>query len=172
MAEAQLARDDTRAQDQLRTLMDKAAISDVICNYATGVDSHDWTLFRSCFTDEIEADFSSLGDMGHFRGSADKWVRMARGLMENLDATQHLMGNIQAEIDGDQAVARCYLQAMHVRAGENGAPHYIIAGHYRHELTRGADGWRIRKYTLTALWTSGNRGLFVSAMERAKAGPK
>ena len=159
-------------ETQVRILMDRAEISDVICNYARGVDTRDWPLFRSCFADEIEADFRSLGDMGLFKGSADKWVELARGLIENLDATQHLMGNIQAEVDGDRAVARCYVQAQHVRAGELGEPRYIIAGHYRHDMIRTAQGWRSQRYSLTAQWTSGNRALFSAAIERARNGSK
>ena len=46
-------------EDQLQFLLDRAAISDVQLRYATGVDTRDWRLFRSCFTDEIETDFSS-----------------------------------------------------------------------------------------------------------------
>lgn len=165
-----LSRPDATGTDaQARALADRAEISDLICNYARSVDTRDWPLFRSCFADEIEADFSSLGDMGFFRGSADEWVELARGLIENLDATQHLMGNIQVEIDGDRAIARCYVQAQHVRAEDLGGNLYIIAGHYRHEMIRTAQGWRSQRYSLTKQWTSGNRFLFTAAIERAKA---
>lgn len=168
MTTSQLDRNDTGLEAQLQALSDKAAIADVIHNYAAGVDGHDWTLFRSCFADELEADFTSLKDMGHFRGPSDTWVAAAKTLMENLDATQHLMGNIQVELDGDRAVARNYLHAQHVRNDELGERHYIIAGHYRHELVRTDKGWRIAKYSLTAQWTSGNRAVMVNALARAR----
>lgn len=168
MTDTVLERGQAATDDRTQYLLDRAEISDVICNYARGVDSHDWTLFRSCFADEIEADFSSLGDMGHFRGSADKWVKLARGLMEALDATQHLMGNIQVEVNGDEAVGRSYLQAQHVHAEDLGGNQYIIAGHYRWDMVRTPQGWRVRRYSLTKQWTSGNRFVFTAAMERAK----
>jgi len=41
-------------ENQLQFLLDRAAISDVLIRYATGVDTRDWPLLRSCFTDEIE----------------------------------------------------------------------------------------------------------------------
>ena len=169
MADTLVERGQTATDARIQYLIDRAEISDVICNYARGVDTRNWPLFRSCFADEIEADFTSLGDMGLFRGTADRWVELARGLIENLDATQHLMGNIQAEIDGDRAIARCYVQAMHVRADELGDPRYIIAGHYRHEMIRTPQGWRSQRYSLSAQWTSGNRFLFTAAIGRAKA---
>ncbi len=40
---------------KLQLLIDRAEIGDVQLRYATGLDSRDWTLFRSCFTDEIGA---------------------------------------------------------------------------------------------------------------------
>lgn len=168
MTNTVLERGEAATDARIQYLLDRAEISDVICNYARGVDNRDWPLFRSCFADEIEADFTSLGDMGSFRGSADNWVKLAQGLIENLDATQHLMGNIQVEVEDDRAIARCYVQAMHVRAEELGDTRYIIAGHYRHEMIRTSQGWRSQRYSLTKQWTSGNRFLFTAAIERAK----
>ncbi len=48
--------DDTK----LQLLLDRAEISDVQLRYATGLDSRDWPLFRTCFADEIETDFTSV----------------------------------------------------------------------------------------------------------------
>jgi hypothetical protein len=45
---------------KLQLLLDRAEISDVQLRYATGLDSRDWPLFRSCFTDEVETDFTSV----------------------------------------------------------------------------------------------------------------
>jgi hypothetical protein len=36
--------------DKLQLLLDRAEISDVQLRYATGLDSRNWPLFRSCFT--------------------------------------------------------------------------------------------------------------------------
>jgi hypothetical protein len=45
---------------RLQLLIDRAEISDVQLRYATGLDSRDWMLFRSCFADDIETDFTSV----------------------------------------------------------------------------------------------------------------
>ncbi len=42
---------------------DKAQIAEVLIRYATGIDSKDWPLFRSCWTDEVDVDY---GELGHF----------------------------------------------------------------------------------------------------------
>ncbi len=46
-----------------RTRLD---IADVLVRYATGIDRRDWTLFRSCFTDDCVADY---GDIGVWHGA-------------------------------------------------------------------------------------------------------
>jgi hypothetical protein len=46
-------------EHRLQQVSDRAEISDVQLRYATAVDSRDWGLLRTCFTDDLEADFSS-----------------------------------------------------------------------------------------------------------------
>jgi 3-phenylpropionate/cinnamic acid dioxygenase small subunit len=38
---------------------DKEQISEVLVRYATGIDSKDWPVLRSCWADEIDVDYSS-----------------------------------------------------------------------------------------------------------------
>jgi hypothetical protein len=60
-----ISRSMTTDEDKLQFLFDRADISDVHLRYATEVDTRDWPLFRSCFTDEIENDSSSLAGGSH-----------------------------------------------------------------------------------------------------------
>lgn len=50
----------------------RQAASDLLIRYATGIDTRNWDLLRSCFTDDCEADY---GDVGQWKG--DGW-RIAR----------------------------------------------------------------------------------------------
>jgi SnoaL-like domain len=54
---------------------DKAQIAEVLMRYATGIDSKDWPLFRSCWIDDIDVDY---GDLGHFE-TADALTRSCDG---------------------------------------------------------------------------------------------
>ena len=40
---------------------DREQIAEVLIRYATGIDSKDWPLLRSCWTDEIDVDYQQLG---------------------------------------------------------------------------------------------------------------
>ncbi len=90
-------------EKQLQALIDRAAISEVQIRYATGVDMRDWALYRSCFTDEIETDFSSAGGTTPQRMKADDWVEYARRTINGMKATQHMITNHVITLDGDEA---------------------------------------------------------------------
>jgi SnoaL-like domain len=45
-------------------MTDRQDIVDVLVRYATGIDSRDWALFRSCFTDDARFDYGDLGTWG------------------------------------------------------------------------------------------------------------
>ena len=40
---------------------DHHKITEVLVRYATGIDSRDWKLFRTCFTDDAHFDYGYLG---------------------------------------------------------------------------------------------------------------
>ena len=48
-------------QKKLQLLYDRMEIIDTINRYATSVDTRDWDLFLTCYTDEMIADMVSVG---------------------------------------------------------------------------------------------------------------
>ena len=78
---------------KLTYLLDRLAIIDVQLRYATGADTRDWALYRSCFTDEIDTDFTSVFGGQPRRGNADRFVEAARRFLTGLKATQHMITN-------------------------------------------------------------------------------
>jgi hypothetical protein len=146
----------------VQTLIDRAALSEVFNDYAAGVDQRDWQLFRSCFTDDLEADFTGVlpGNVCH---GADKWVAAAAKLIEPLAATQHIITNHSHDISGDNATCRSYLQAQHMRINTEGEQeHYLIGGYYDYDMVRIDEGWKIRKYSLTQTWCSGDPSVLIA----------
>src|SRR6202167_5052882 len=99
---------------KLQLLRDRAEISDVQLRYATGLDSRDWPLFRSCFTDEVETDFTSVFGGEARKVSADRWTEAARRSLSGLKATQHMITNHVITVAGDNATCVAYVQARHV----------------------------------------------------------
>ena len=105
--------------DPLAELQDRIAISEVLHRYAAAIDGKDWALLRSCFTDDLEADFRSFGGLEVVRG-ADAWVEAIRSTIQGMDATQHLTGNHSHRLDGDAATLSADVQAVHILANQSG----------------------------------------------------
>lgn len=131
---------------------DEAAIITVLTRYATGIDSRDWPLFRSCWTDEVDVDY---GDVGRYT-DPDDFTRVFSQLHDPMGPTYHRLTNFVVDVDGDTATARTYVHAVLLMSAERNATWIEAVGHYDDELVCTADGWRIRKrVTTTPRITSG-----------------
>ncbi|MEB3031700.1 nuclear transport factor 2 family protein [[Mycobacterium] nativiensis] len=130
---------------------DRTDITDLLIRYATGIDRRDWSLFRTVFTSDCDADY---GEIGVWHG-----VDAIADFMEKVHAmaghTLHRLTNHVITVDGDTAQARTYVDALVMaadnRSGVNGV------GFYDDELVRTVDGWRIarRRFTTVRVATIG-----------------
>jgi len=120
---------------------DKEQIAEVLIRYATGIDSKDWPLLRSCWTDEIDVDYQQLGRFT----SADVLIDVMRQLHENMGPTYHRMSNFVIAIDeaGDRANVRSYVHAVLMLQPEDSTNWVDALGHYDDAFVRTPDGWRI-----------------------------
>jgi hypothetical protein len=139
--------------EQVQALADRLAIAELLADYCTALDSRDWDGLRRFFAPGAGCDYGSLGSP---RG-VDAIIALISGTLRTLDATQHLIGNVTAAVDGDEATAGCYLISEHVRTGTPGGEHYTIGGRYADRLVRTPEGWRVTSRTLHRMWTAGNR---------------
>lgn len=135
-----------------QALADRQEIAELCIRYTFALDTKDWALLESCFAPQPV--FVHPG--GRLEGFPEILGRTSAALT-TLTATQHLLGNILVQLDGDRAVCSCYFHAQHVRTGTPGGELYVIAGRYDDTLLRMPDGWRIAERRQTYLWRSGNR---------------
>jgi hypothetical protein len=122
---------------------DEAQIADVLIRYATGIDSKDWALLRTCWTEDVDVDY---GEVGRYAG-ADAITDLMKQLHQGMGPTYHRLSNIAVTVDGDRATARSYVFA-HLQALPDDPASWVEAlGHYDDELVRTPQGWRIAKRT-------------------------
>jgi 3-phenylpropionate/cinnamic acid dioxygenase small subunit len=121
---------------------DRRDVEDVLVRYATGIDSRDWDLLRTCFTEECEADY---GDIGHWH-SGDEITSWMAQTHEPLGPTMHRITNIVVALDGDRVRSRSYVQAVLTTVER---PTIHAYGWYDDELVSTPDGWQIacRRFT-------------------------
>lgn len=151
----------------LQLLIDRAEISDVFSRYAVGIDTRDWALWRTCFTEDVELDATSVFP-GLVHHGIDQLVAGTKQAVEGLDATQHIITNHTHDIQGDTAKCTSYLHAQHVYRNNFGGGHHILAGYYKYDMVRTRDGWKIKKYSLTITWGTGDGAVWSLAQERLK----
>jgi hypothetical protein len=135
-------------------LLDRQEIAELCIRYTFALDTKDWALLESCFAPSPA--FVHPG--GRLEGF-DEILGRTSAALNPLDATQHLLGNIDVEVDGDTARSSCYFHAQHVRAGTPGGDLYVIAGRYQDTLIRTDAGWRITERVQTYQWRNGNRAV-------------
>ena len=131
---------------------DADAVRDVLVRYATAIDTRDWTLLRSCFTDDAETDY---GESGSWR-DVDGLTAFMEAAHAGFGPTNHMLSNFVIDVDGDRARATTYVHAVLVFADDPSA-WVDSVGRYDDTLVRTVDGWRIdrRRTRLTRTITSG-----------------
>jgi 3-phenylpropionate/cinnamic acid dioxygenase small subunit len=120
-------------------------VADVLVRYATGIDRRDWDLFRTCFTEECDADY---GDIGHWRGVEEITEWMAHS-HEPCGNTLHRITNVAVTADGEDGIrARSYVDALVMSADNRSGARAV--GYYDDDLVRTGAGWRIarRRFTM------------------------
>lgn len=128
---------------------DELEIVALLNRYARAVDSKDWELYRSVFTDDAHIDYST--DV--FTGSLDGAIEFfSRDFSALVSMSMHYITNVEATIDGDTAEVR----AMFYNPTQiKGLPELsMFGGYYYHDLIRTPEGWRSRRLREEMVWTA------------------
>lgn len=117
---------------------DREGIVEVLVRYPRAIDSRDWALFRTCFAEDVRADYGDLGSWQGVGGLTTFMVSAHAGM----GPTQHLLSNFVIDIDGDQGRSTTYVHAVTVLSSH---PDDWIdtIGIYEDRLRHGTEGWRI-----------------------------
>jgi 3-phenylpropionate/cinnamic acid dioxygenase small subunit len=160
--------------DRLQTLSDRAALIDVLSNYATGLDARDWRLWRSVFLDEVVFDLSSWSGQPARKLEADRVVATQARIFAELAVTQHFITNHRIRVDGDRARVLAHMRAEHwldsqaAHAQIEGTQRYTMFGYYDDKLVRTVAGWKIAEMQLNVTRTEGNRHVMDEATRRMR----
>jgi hypothetical protein len=135
-------------------LGDRLAIARGHARYATALDEKDWPLLDEVFAPGARL----LYDMGD-GARESRWPEMAaafRAFTERFRCTQHLLGLPEIDLDGERALSRTSLRALHVQETPEGTRSaWLVYGGYRDRHERTARGWRIVEREFRCLHTEG-----------------
>ena len=135
----------------IQHVADQLEIQALLTRYARAVDTKDWDLYRSVFTEDAHIDYSSAGAAVGSRDEVADWFSQNFGV---IPWTMHYITNVEIDIhtdgDGDQATVRAMFYNPMQLPGM--AEMSSCGGYYHHELVRTADGWRSCKLTEDNVW--------------------
>lgn len=133
-------------------MADEREICALLYRYARAVDTKDWDLYRSVFTDDAQIDYSSAGIPP---GSRDEIADLFGSAFETVPWTMHYITNIEiSELtdgpDGDTATVRAMFYNPMQLPGM--AEQSSCGGYYFHDLVRTPHGWRSRHLREDNVW--------------------
>jgi ketosteroid isomerase-like protein len=131
----------------IQQISDKLEIDAVLAKYARAVDTKDWDLWRSLFTEDAVVDYSSAGAAVGPRDEVADWLSQALSVVP---MTQHFITNIEADIAGDTAHVRAMFYNPMQLPGQTDMSY--CGGYYHHTMVRTADGWRSRALREENIW--------------------
>lgn len=130
----------------MQMLMDERDIIRTLSLFARILDTKRWDDLGDVFAHDLTFDYGATGERA---GMAELRENMQR-FLDRCGGTQHLIGSILVDVDGDTAVSRSYVQARHQSRNVASGPVFDSNGEYVDRWERRPEGWRIVRRD--ALW--------------------
>ncbi|MCP5395201.1 MAG: nuclear transport factor 2 family protein [Sphingomonadaceae bacterium] len=120
-------------------LCDEREIHRGLAIFARILDNKAWDRLGEVFAEDIAFDYGAGGEQ---RGMAALRANMQR-FLDQCGPSQHLLGSIMVDVEGDKATSRAYVQARHQRADDPAGAIFDSCGEYVDRWERRQEGWRI-----------------------------
>lgn len=155
----------------MHSLQDEFAIRRLMDRYGSGVDERDWEAWSTIFDDPLATDFTGI-DPAFTPATVPRADHVAgtRSVIDQFDATQHMITNVQVSFEGDEAEARAVMRAEHWLSGLRGPGRYTMFGVYENRFKRRPAGWVISSLSLRVTRDEGNVDVWAEAIRRASGG--
>lgn len=122
----------------LQSLLDEREITRGLSRFARILDEKRWADLPDVFARDLTFDYGG----GERAGMAALDAQM-RQFLDVCGPTQHLIGSLLIDVDGDHAASRAYVQARHQRRDDPVGRIFDSVGEYRDRWERRPEGWRI-----------------------------
>ena len=134
---------------ELRELLDKQAIAELLYAYAEGIDRRDGKLLERLFTDDCQLHYGAYDRPASFLINSWRADSPPLFLM-----THHLYGNIVVRFFGpDRARSITYFFAHHQVASNGRIMDEMVRGRYLDRLIRHDRQWRFAERTIVFDWS-------------------
>jgi hypothetical protein len=134
-------------EEQVRWLVERAEIAELLARYARCIDGRDWEGLQRTYAED------GVMEHGGVSVGRDRVPELSERILEGVASSHHLVGDPSIEIDGATARTHSHYFATHV--AEGGAIERQGGGWYDCTLRRTERGWRFTRVTATNAWRTG-----------------
>lgn len=136
--------------EQVDVLASRAAVEEILYDYARGNDHADEAMIRACFWPE------STHKHGGFDGTSMGFVDFAMKILPKLKYSKHHITNVSVRVKGNRAFSECYYYAHHVRDRKDGTGEEdaFFEGRYIDLFERRGGVWKIIRRRGMTDWNS------------------
>lgn len=122
---------------RITRLLDKQDCVELVHKFARAIDRCDADLVREILHPD------ATDDHGGYKGTGADFIPWVMEVLSGMRRTQHMVGNILVEVDGDRAEGESYFIAHHVLPGGDGDRFMVAAGRYLDRFERRDGRWKI-----------------------------
>ena len=138
--------------DELRTLVDRQELAELVDRLGLWLDEQRWDEAPAILTEDATAETPG-GKASGRQAVVEQARRNHAGKL-----TQHVITNRVIELDRDRATIGANLVVTFAPRAQVGEPFLQLGERYRLEAVRTSEGWRLSAVSTTPLWLSGDRG--------------
>lgn len=149
-------------KDQHKDLLEKDAVIGVINQLFISTDNRDWAKVKTCFTDKVLFDMTSMAGGEPATMTSQQIVDGWDQGLKALKAVHHQAGNYVVNINNNEAEAFCYGVAFHYLPNKTNQNTRTFVGSYNFHLTKTGNAWRIDKFKFNLKFIDGNANLEAS----------
>ncbi len=144
---------------EIRGLLERDRIAQVVNTLFTATDARDWPRVRTCFAPVVTFDMTSLAGGEVQRLSPEQIAAGWEAGLAPIESVHHQAGNLSVTCTGAEADVTCYAIAYHYRRTRSGKNTRLFAGSYDLHLRLEDGGWKIDSFRFKLKFVDGNARL-------------
>lgn len=133
---------------QLRELLDKQAITELVMAYANAADRHDHARMRQLYHED------AIDDHGHFaKGPAMEFIDKLPEIQKAMAILHHNVTTVNLKLAGERAEGEIYILAFHQAIAPDGRLYDVLIGGRYFDKYEKRDGvWKFSHRAIVADW--------------------